>query len=68
MSAAGRKRISEAAKAYWAAKRETGTATALKKSKFSAATRKRMAAAQRKRWAAVRAAESVTAKKVAKRK
>jgi hypothetical protein len=70
ISAASRKRMSEAAKAYWAAKRAGKAEPEPKRkdrSRFSAATRKRMAAAQKKRWAAVRAA-SKTAKKVVAKK
>jgi hypothetical protein len=62
MSAAGRKRISEAAKARWAARRKQVAKPASKKTTgrrtVSAASRKKMAEAQRKRWAAVKKAKS----------
>jgi general stress protein YciG len=59
MSAAGRKRISEAAKARWAVRRKQVAKPASKKTTgrrtVSAASRKKMAEAQRKRWAARKA-------------
>ena len=67
MSAAGRKRISEATKARWAAKRKAGEKPAATKPapkatgvrrKMSAASRKKIAEAQRARWAAVKKAKS----------
>ena len=67
MSAAARKRISEATKARWAAKRAAESTPEPKKSRFTAATKKRMRLAQRKRWAAVRE-EAEAAKRVAAKK
>jgi hypothetical protein len=56
ISAAGRKRISEAAKARWAARRKQAAKPAPKQTRgrrtMSAAARKKIAEAQRKRWAA----------------
>jgi hypothetical protein len=64
MSTAGRKRISEAAKARWAARRKQVAKPASKKTggrrTVSAASRKKMAEAQRKRWAAVKKAKVAT--------
>ena len=55
MSAAGRKRLSEAATARWAARRKQVAKPAPQKTSgrrhVSAASRKKMAEAQRKRWA-----------------
>jgi len=83
MSAAGRKRISEAAKARWAAKRmavakpaaaKPATKATTGRRTMSAAARKKIAEAQRKRWAAVKKAavrkpaKKVTAGKAAKAK
>jgi hypothetical protein len=73
MSAAGRKRISEAAKARWAAKRKAVAKPAAAKPapkvtgvrrKMSPAARKKIAEAQRKRWAAQKAAAKKPVKKV----
>ena len=79
MSAAGRKRISEATKARWAAKRmavakpaaakraaaKPATKATSSRRTMSPAARKKIAAAQRKRWAAVKkAAVNKPAKKV----
>jgi hypothetical protein len=62
MSAAGRKCISEAAKARWAARRMQAAKPAAKKTSvrrtMSAAARKKIAEAQRKRWAAYRKAKT----------
>jgi hypothetical protein len=62
MSAAGRKRISEAVKARWAARRTQAAKPAAKKTSvrrtMSAAARKKIAEAQRKRWAAYRKAKT----------
>jgi hypothetical protein len=73
ISAAGRKRISEAAKARWAARRKQVAKPASKKTTgrrtVSAASRKKMAEAQRKRWAAQKkaatAVKATSAKKAA---
>ncbi len=54
MSAAGRKRISEAAKARWAAKRKAASKPATKTGAhkpMSAATKKRLSELAKKRWA-----------------
>ena len=58
MSAAGRKRLSEAMKARWAARRvkpasttKAASSTAPKRRGMSAAGRKRIAEAMKKRWA-----------------
>ncbi len=68
MSAAGRKRISEATKARWAAKRMAVAKPAAAKfatraisgrRRMSPAARKKIAVAQRKRWAAVKKAKAV---------
>ena len=75
MTPEGRRRLSEALKARWAAKR-TGSAApaaavkpakAKRKGGMTADGRKRLSEALRKRWAAKRAASSVTAKKSAKK-
>jgi len=56
MSAAGRKRISEAAKARWAARRKQTAKPAPKKTggrkPMSAATKKRLSLLAKRRWAA----------------
>ena len=69
VSAAGRKRMAEAQRKRWAAKKQSGAeAKAAKpdvqkpKRKISAAGRKRMSEATKKRWAAVRAAAAKAAK------
>ena len=60
MSAAGRRRMSEAAKARWAARRKQVAKPAPQKNNgrrtMSAAGRKKIAEAQRKRWAAIKKA------------
>ena len=56
MSAAGRAKISAAAKARWA-KAKGAVKPAKKKNKMSAAGRARIAAAQRARWAKIHAAK-----------
>ncbi len=65
MSAAGRRRISEAAKARWAARRsKTATPATTKPSggrKMSAAARKRISAMMKKRWAERRKKAAKTA-------
>jgi hypothetical protein len=74
MSAAGRKRISEATKARWAARRKQATPGAAKsvaakpatkaasgRRKMSPAARKKIAEAQRARWAAQKKAAAKTA-------
>jgi hypothetical protein len=70
MSTAGRKRISEATKARWAAKRmavakpaaaKPATKATSGRRTVSAASRKKMAEAQRKRWDAVRKAKAAKA-------
>ena len=65
MSAAGRKRISEAAKARWAAKRMAVAKPVPQKTSgrrtMSPAARKKIAEAQRKRWAAQKKAAAQTA-------
>ena len=56
MSAAARRKISQAKKAWWAKRRlsgQKGTATPVKRT-LSLAGRRRIAAAQRARWAGVR--------------
>src|SRR5580704_5550306 len=55
ISAAGRKRISLAQKARWAAARKESKPPAPAKRTMSASARKKIALAQRKRWAEVRA-------------
>lgn len=66
LSAAGRKRIADAARARWAARRGEGTqsaaAPARKKRGISAAGRRRLAEAMRQRWAAKRTASQAAAK------
>jgi hypothetical protein len=69
VSAAGRKRMAEAQRKRWAAKKRSGAAPAVSKSesgkpkrKLSAAGRKRIVEATKKRWALVRAAASKAAK------
>ena len=64
ISAAGRKRISVAQKARWAATRKDSkpaAAAAPAKRTMSASARKKIAAAQRKRWAKVRAGQKKAA-------
>ena len=69
VSAAGRKRMAEAQRKRWAAKKQSGVAPKAAKPeaqkpkrKLSAAGRKRIIEATKKRWALVRAAASKSAK------
>jgi hypothetical protein len=69
VSAAGRKRMAEAQRKRWAAKKQSGGAPKAArpkaqkpKRKLSAAGRKRIIEATKKRWALVRAAAAETAK------
>jgi hypothetical protein len=69
VSAAGRKRMAEAQRKRWAARKQSGAAPkaakaeAMKpKRKLSAAGRKRIVEATKKRWALVRAAASKAVK------
>jgi len=68
VSAAGRKRMAEAQRKRWAAKKQSGAAPKAAKPeaqkpkrKMSAAGRKRISEATKKRWALVRAAASKAA-------
>jgi hypothetical protein len=68
VSAAGRKRMAEAQRKRWAAKKQSaapeaaGSAAQKPKRKMSAAGRKRISEATKKRWALVKAAASKAAK------
>jgi hypothetical protein len=70
MTPEGRKRLSEALKARWAAKRVGSAAPAKAKRKggMTPAGRKRLSEALKARWAAKRAASGAPAKKAAARK
>jgi len=65
MSAAGRKRLSEAATARWAARHKAAAKLATKATSgrrtMSPAARKKIAEAQRKQWAAQKKADTKTA-------
>jgi hypothetical protein len=70
MTPEGRKRLSEALKARWAAKKAgsvTTPAKAKRKGGMTAAGRKRLSEALKARWAAKRAASAVPAKKAGKK-
>jgi hypothetical protein len=68
MTAEGRKRLSEALKARWAAKRTDSTpAPAKRKGGMTAEGRKRLSEALRKRWAAKRASAAVPAKRAGRK-
>jgi hypothetical protein len=73
MTAEGRKRLSEALKARWAAKKAgsatpaTAPAKAKRKGGMTAAGRKKLSEALKARWAAKRAASAVPAKRAAKK-
>jgi hypothetical protein len=60
MSAAGRARISAAAKKRWAAVRNAGDSPTKKKRRMSRAARAKIAEAARKRWAQAKAAGKAT--------
>jgi hypothetical protein len=69
MTPEGRRRLSEALKARWAAKRVGSDAPAKTKRKggMTPAGRKRLSEALRARWAAKRAASAVPAKRTARK-
>ena len=67
MTPEGRRRLSEALKARWAAKKASAAAPAKakRKSRLTAAGRKRLSESLKARWAAKRAASAVPAKRAA---
>lgn len=72
MTAEGRRRLSEALKARWAAKRAASgvpaaPAKAKRKGGMTPEGRKRLSEALKKRWAAKRAASAVPAKRAARK-